>query len=70
MENITYLKNTLALLIFGFLFFSIFGWWLRQRYHRFDFSQRYGKFLFLLDNYELVGGVVVGIGLILLAIVG
>ena len=72
-ENITYIKDTPIIVIFGVLFISIFGWWLKRRYDRSDFSREsreYGKLLFILDNYELVGAVLIGVVLILIAIFG
>lgn len=70
MESITYIKNTPALLVFGALFIVIFSWWLRKRYYSYDFTQRYSKLFFILDNYELAGAVLIGIILILIAIFG
>ncbi len=69
-ENITYIKDTPIIVIFGVLFISIFGWWLKRRYDRSDFSRGYGKLLFILDNYELVGAVLIGVAFILIAIFG
>jgi len=66
----TNIKNTPALVISGVLFISIFGWWFRRRYKNFDFTQRYSKIFFILENYDLVGGTLIGVALILIAIFG
>jgi hypothetical protein len=65
MEAEIYVKDTPMLWLFGILFLSIFGLWLRKRFIAFNFSKKYSMFLFLLDNLELVGGVLVGVLLIL-----
>jgi len=67
MGNETYIKNTPMLLLFALIFIVIFGFWLRKRIHLFDFKNR-SKLFFLLDNYELIGGVLIGIGLLLIVI--
>ncbi|MHB8127232.1 MAG: hypothetical protein ACYDEJ_16710 [Desulfitobacteriaceae bacterium] len=64
------IKNTPALLVSGALLIVIFGLWLRKRYYSFDFTQRYGKLFFILENYELTGAVLIGVILILIAIFG
>ncbi|KON69360.1 hypothetical protein AKG34_11730 [Peribacillus butanolivorans] len=58
-----YIKNTLMLLLFAFLFIGIFGFWLRKRILSFDFIYK-SKLFFLLGNYELIGGVLIGISLL------
>jgi hypothetical protein len=63
----THIKNTPMLLLFALLFIIIFGFWLRKRIISFDFKNR-SKFFFFLDNYELICGVLVGIGLLFLVI--
>lgn len=64
------IKNTPLLLLFGALFIGIFGSWLRKRYYSFDFTQRYSKLFFILENYDLAGAVLLGIVLIIIAIFG
>ncbi|MBA9028532.1 hypothetical protein HNP81_003852 [Peribacillus huizhouensis] len=67
MGSETYIKDTPLLLLFWFLFTIIFGFWLRKRIVSFDFNNK-SKFFFLLDNYELIGGFLIGIGLLFIAI--
>lgn len=55
------------LLLFAFLFIVIFGFWLRKRILSFDFKNK-SKLSFLLDNFELIGGVLIGIGLLFIVI--
>ena len=62
------IKNTPALLFVGFIFVTFFGFWLRKRALSYDFKNR-SKFLFLLDNIELVGGVLFGLFLLMGAII-
>lgn len=66
----TYVKNTLTLLVFGLICIVLFGWLLRKRYYYFDFDQRFSKLFFLLDNYELIAGLLIGLVLILIGIWG
>jgi hypothetical protein len=66
-ERETYVKDTPMLILFGFLFIIIFGLWLRKRIISYDFSNN-SKLLFLLDNYDLIGAVLIGLGLIFIAI--
>ena len=68
MEITTYVKDTPVLTMFGIIFIAVFGLWLRRNYQRFDFKRRYSRVFFILENYELVGGVLIGMGLFLLAI--
>ncbi len=67
MGSETYIKDTPLLLLFGLLFTIIFGFWLRKRIVSFDFNNK-SKFFFLLDNYELIGGFLIGIGLLFIVI--
>lgn len=67
MKSETYIKNTSALLLFGLLITIILGFWLRKRAISYDFKNK-SKLYFLLDNYELTGGVLLGIGLLFIAI--
>jgi hypothetical protein len=67
LESEIYIKNTPALLLFGLVFTIIFGLWLKRRAKSFDFKNN-SIFYFLFDNYELVGGVLIGIGLLFIAI--
>ncbi|KQU20784.1 hypothetical protein ASG65_22865 [Bacillus sp. Leaf13] len=62
-----YIKNTPMLLLFALLFIGIFGFWLRKRIFSFDFKNK-SKLFFLLGNYELIGGVLIGIGLLFIVI--
>lgn len=62
-----YIKNTPMLLLFALLFIGIFGFWLRKRILSFDFKNK-SKLFFLLGNYELIGGVLIGIGLLFIVI--
>ena len=62
------IKNTPALLLAGFIFVTIFGVWLRRRALSYDFKNK-SMFLFLLDNMELVGGVLFGLFLLMGAII-
>jgi len=68
MEIHSTIKDTPALVVSGIIFLVIFGPWLKRNFHRFDFSQKFGTLFFILDNYELVGALLIGIGLILIAI--
>ncbi|TGE32858.1 hypothetical protein [Desulfosporosinus sp. Sb-LF] len=68
MHGTTYVKDTPVLMIFGITFIVFFGWLLRRNYQRFDFKRKYSRLFFILDNYELVGAVLIGIGLIMVAI--
>ena len=68
MEITTIVKDTPMLMMFRIIFIVVFGWWLRRRYQRFNFKRKYSGVLFILDNYDLVGAVLIGIGLLLLAI--
>jgi flagellar biogenesis protein FliO len=63
----THIKNTPMLLLFALLFMVVFGFWLRKRIMTFDFNKK-SKFIFLLDNYDLIGGVLIGIGLLFMVI--
>lgn len=67
MGSETYIKDTPLLLLFGLLFTIIFGFWLRKKIVSFDFNNK-SKFFFLLDNYELIGGFLIGIGLLFISI--
>ncbi|MBA9028572.1 hypothetical protein HNP81_003892 [Peribacillus huizhouensis] len=67
MGSETYIKDTPLLLLFGLFFTIIFGFWLRKRIISFDFNSK-SKFFFLLDNYELIGGFLIGIGLLFIVI--
>jgi hypothetical protein len=67
LESEIYIKNTPVLLLFGLIFTVIFGLWLIRRAKSFDFNNN-SIFYFLFDNYELVGGVLIGIGLLFIAI--
>ncbi|WP_078427474.1 hypothetical protein [Alkalihalobacterium alkalinitrilicum] len=67
MESDIYIKDTPALIFFGLVFTLIFGLWLKRRTKSFDFNNR-SKFYFLFDNYELVGGLLIGVGLLFIAI--
>lgn len=69
MEVETYVKDTLGLIVAGVIFLIIFGWLLKQSYSRFDFNQNGGKFVFLIENYRLVGGFLIGVLLFILAII-
>jgi hypothetical protein len=64
----THIENTPMLLLFALLYIIIFGYWLRKRIISYDFKNR-STLLFLLDNYELIGAVLIGLGLLLLVIV-
>lgn len=64
------INNVPLLMIFGMLFITIFGGWLRRRYKDFDFKQSYSKLFFMLENYELVGATLIGVALVLLDIFG
>ena len=68
MEITTLVKDTPMLTMVGIILIVVFGWWLRRRYQRFDFKQEYSRVFFILENYELVGVVLIGVGLVLLAI--
>lgn len=68
MKNDLYIDTPMVLL-FGLFFTFIFGFWLRKRINSFDFGNR-SKFLFLLDNYELIGGVLIGIALLFISLIG
>ncbi|MHB8075689.1 hypothetical protein [Desulfosporosinus fructosivorans] len=70
MEITTIIKNTPGLIISGLLFIIIFGWMLKRSIGRNDFSERTSKLMFLLDHYELIGGILIGVVLLLLAIWG
>jgi LPXTG-motif cell wall-anchored protein len=65
MESETSIKDTPTLLLFGLLFIIIFGFWLRKRVISYDFNKK-SKFLFLLDNYDLIGGLLLGLGLLII----
>lgn len=67
MESEIYIKDTPMLLLFGFLFIIIFGFWLRKRVISYDFTNQ-SKLTFLLDNYDLIGAFLLGLGLIFIAI--
>lgn len=69
MESVTYIKDTQMLILFGLLFTTIFGFWLIKRItkHNRDFRNK-STLYFLWNNYELFGGLLLGIVLLIFAI--
>lgn len=63
----TYVQNTFALVIVGILLVISFGWLLSRSYNRYDFNQNGGRFNFLIENYELIGGLLMGLLLLSMA---
>ena len=61
-------KNIIALVIVGMTFVISFGWWFIRSYNKFDFRGNGGKFNFLLLNYKLIVGILVGLILLAMAI--
>lgn len=67
LETQTHIQNNPAMIIIGSMFILIFGFLLSKNYISHDFSKE-GKILFLLDNYKLIGGIFLGIGLLFIAL--
>lgn len=61
--------DTPGVVLFGLLFTIGFGYWLRRRVTSTDYRNR-STFYFLMDNYELVGGFLIGIGLLVFGLIG
>jgi hypothetical protein len=67
METETYIKDTPMLLMFGLIFLSIFGLWLIKSVISYDFNNK-STFYFLWDNSNVIGGVMLGIGLLIIVV--
>ena len=67
METEIYIKDTPMLLMFGLIFLIIFGLWLIKRVISYDFNNK-STFYFLWNNSELLGGILVGIGLLIIVV--
>jgi hypothetical protein len=67
METETYIKDTPMLLMFGLIFLSIFGLWLIKSVISYDFNNK-STFYFLCDNSNVIGGVMLGIGLLIIVV--
>ncbi|EPD53759.1 hypothetical protein HMPREF1210_00582 [Paenisporosarcina sp. HGH0030] len=68
MEAEVYIKDTPMLLLFGLIFLVIFGIWLMKRVSSYDFKNE-STFYFLWNNYDLIGGILVGLGLLIAVII-
>lgn len=67
MGNEKYIKDTPILLLFGLIFLIIFGLWLFKRIRSYDFKNK-STLLFLWENSDAIGGVLIGIGLLFIVI--